>query len=233
MATQISIINKVQRRLRESQTTSVATNEYSVLLADFLNDIVQELNEYDWLQLVENNIDVNLVAGTRDYVIPITNRAVLQFLVDQPAAYLFDDGSDETGAPMILMNSKLMNDCRQRDSETSTAEPEYFALIPSNTSDTVTLQIWPEPNTDRLMRIQFWTPQLDLAVDGTDNLTEVFLPEYPLYLGTLFLALNERGEELGEPGGIADLRYQKARSSAIYDDMITRMRTNEYEAYRD
>lgn len=231
--TQLQIINRVQRRLRETETASVATTDYSMLLGDFLNDVIGEMNDdHDWSQLdVEE--EVSVVAGTIDYTLTVPNDAVLRFLGNDPLAYMFDDGSDETGEALILVNKQYMQACRYADSQTTSADPIYFALVPDNTSNTLTLQIYPEPEETRTIKLKFWVKSPELEVDGTDDTTVIYIPTQPLYLGTLFLALNERGEELGEPGGVAETRYTKSKDSAIYTDMITRGRTNEYESHRD
>lgn len=233
--TQLQIINRVQRRLRETETASVATTDYSMLLGDFLNDVIGEMNDdHDWTQLdVEE--EVSVVAGTIDYTLSsaVPNDAVLRFLGNSPLVYMFDDASDELGEAMILVNKQYMQACRYADSQSTSADPIYFALVPDNTADTMTLQIYPEPEETRTIKLQFWVKSPELEVDGTDDTTDIWIPQQPLYLGTLFLALNERGEELGEPGGVAETRYNKSKDSAIYTDMIIRGRTNEYESHRD
>jgi len=59
------------------------------------------------------------------------------------------------------------------------------------------------------------------------------MPHRPVYLGALYLALNERGEEMGEPGGKAEQRYRVALNSAIEADQKAKVRSEEYEAVRD
>jgi hypothetical protein len=49
----------------------------------------------------------------------------------------------------------------------------------------------------------------------------------------LFYCLNERGEEMGEPGGVAEGRAIAALENAIENDRIRASRSNTYEMYRD
>ena len=49
----------------------------------------------------------------------------------------------------------------------------------------------------------------------------------------LFLAFNERGEEMGEPGNMAERRYATSLVDAIDADVQRTGRTNRLEFYRD
>ena len=234
--TQLQIINKVQRRLRETVTASAATSDYSTLLAEFLNDVIDDLNSvHDW-SLLESEESVSLAASTRTYDLTgTTNQS--QLLFDQnnrPLAVLFDDGSDD--AANVRMNYLPPNDLWmliQTDRDETEEDPNYFTLRQQNDADNLELEIWPLPEVSRLARLRFWTPQPTLAVDGTADATTIYLPARPLYLGTLMLALNERGEEIGEPGNLAEQRYLSAVADAVYTDTIARGRGNAFEFRRD
>lgn len=92
--------------------------------------------------------------------------------------------------------------------------PLYWTWKP--TTDGMRVAIWPAPDNDLIeYRFDMHVPQGPFELDGTDDNTEVTVPWRPLYLGGLFLALNERGEEMGEPGNIAERRYRDALLDAI------------------
>jgi len=235
MSTQLQILNKVQRRLRETQTSSVATSEYSILLADFINEAIEDMNvAHDWSQL-EAEISVTLASGTTTYsVTGTTNDSQLVFTGDNcPIAFMFDDGSDTTGNQMIYVNARAFASLVSGDSASASNDPQYFTLRQQNDADELEIVFWPEPSATRTVKLRFWTPQAELAVDGTDDTTIVYLPERPIVLGALYLALNERGEEIGEPGNVAETRFLSALSDAVYSDMINRGRTNALEFWRD
>jgi hypothetical protein len=61
-------------------------------------------------------------------------------------------------------------------------------------------------------------PQADLALDGTDDDTEIKLPALPIELYATYLALNERGEEMGQPGSLAAANAVDALGSALERD---------------
>jgi len=235
MATQLQILNQVQRRLRETQTASVATSEYSTLLGDFINEAIEELNVvHDWTQL-EAEVSVTLASGTTTYDLTgTTNDSQLIFTDNNcPIAHLYDDGSDTTGEQLTYVNARAFATLVAQDAASSTNEPPYFTLRPQNDADELEIIFWPEPSATRTAKLRFWTPQAPLAVDGTDDATQVYLPNRPLVLGALYMALNERGEEIGEPGNIAEQRYLSALGDAVYNDIILRGRTNAFEFWRD
>jgi hypothetical protein len=84
-----------------------------------------------------------------------------------------------------------------------------------------------------MMEIIFWTPAPQLAVDGTTDATEVLLPDRPIFLLALMTALNERGEEIGEPGNLAERKFVNALSAAIERDIQAAGKAERYEWRRD
>lgn len=236
MATQLETVNKVLRRLREDSVSTVNSSEYSVLIADFVNDIIEDLQiDYDWPQL-ETDITVSVLADTTTYDLTgkANNRSILKTdMRNQPLMFVFDDGSDEQGRQMRMIPSGEMFRLTKGDEGQSNLEPNVFSLRPQATADGIELTIWPKPEVTRTIKGRFWQPMNALDVEGPDDGTIIYLPELPIFRGTMYLALNERGEEMGEPGGVAEKRYIAAKAEAIYADMIYRQRNDEYEGYRD
>ncbi len=71
----------------------------------------------------------------------------------------------------------------------------------------------------RNFRALFYVPQEDLSTsDNTDATTEITLPTLPVIMGAVYYALNERGEEIGEPGNVAERRYVQAVTAAVEND---------------
>jgi hypothetical protein len=89
----------------------------------------------------------------------------------------------------------------------------------------------PPPTVACFLRIRMWTPEDDIDVDADDNRT-LLVPWRPLYLGALYLALNERGEEIGEPGGVAERRYNQSVSGAIEADVNRKAWAGRYNSER-
>lgn len=74
MATQKQIVNAVLRRLRESEVTTVSNNDYSKLIATFVNDAKEELEDMWFWTVNETEIDTTIQndSSTRDYDLTAT-----------------------------------------------------------------------------------------------------------------------------------------------------------------
>jgi hypothetical protein len=59
------------------------------------------------------------------------------------------------------------------------------------------------------------------------------MPSKILVLGATMLALNERGEELGEPGNIAERKFAAALAAEIELDRMRGVYPNQFEMFRD
>lgn len=129
----------------------------------------------------------------------------------QEAGALIDDGTYTLpdASQMYYMDWDEYRWRKELDRTGTTTLPAYWSWK-STTNGTV-VAIWPAPDNDCLeFRFDMHVPQGPLELDGTDDATEITVPWRPLYLGGLYLALNERGEEIGEPGGVAERRYRDA-----------------------
>lgn len=254
--TYLEVVNRVLRRLREATVTTIASTEYSRLVADFVSDIHQDVvAQYDWTSL-RHTIHVNIAAGNSTYYLgantangghaattdrlTTTESMLLRDNCGRPQVWLYDNSStDTTGIQLFELSDADIQTQIKSDTSLTQADPLYFSLRQEEDTDLggLTLTIWPTPTTTRYMELRFWTPEATLArfssgdsYTGIDNSTDpIIVPWRPIYLGALALALNERGEELGEPGNVAEARYLMALSAAIESDMNYRQRNNEYE----
>ncbi|MDE2097354.1 MAG: hypothetical protein KGL39_08935, partial [Patescibacteria group bacterium] len=94
--------------------------------------------------------------------------------------------------------------------------PIYFGLEKYNNGTNTGIQaiLWETPTTVRTWNLYFCNPQADL-VNDTDVM---YVPWEPVEKIALSIALNERGEELGEPGTTIEDRIQQHLSEAIGND---------------
>jgi len=241
MATQLTIVNNILERLREDPVTSVADNAYSKLIARFVNDAKADLEDisYEWSVYV-TEIDFTILAdsSTTTYAATGTNeRAWLMrdFCDDRvPAAY--DITANEVAQlcdvpyKIVKREQNLTNDT----SKTNTV-PRIFSIKANATGDGYELEI-PHPvastDTARSWRTYWYVPQDDLALDGTDDTTSLTLPYRPIEMRAIFYALNERGEEMGEPGGVAEARAKAATAAALENDMQVQKKSEEIDIKR-
>lgn len=223
MATQLKIVNDIQRRLRETVTASIATSAYSQLLGMFVNDAIEFVdNKWFWSHnIAQSDIAILQNTTTLSNVAPTGTSTHKAFLIRRdddkvPLAYDITD----TSAPVQLHDISHQEALSELTgtASTTTQIPTRFSIFPSAGQFALLVPVATSDVT-RSWRMHWYAPQSELAIDGTANDTEIKLPYYPIYLYALFLALNERGEELGEPGNLAEARAGEAIAAAMEIDM--------------
>ena len=230
MATQLNIVNDVLRRLREDEVSSVATSDYSTLIAMFLNDAKEDLEDEWFWSVNEISIDTTITSdGIRTYdLTSTTDRSFLIRQVDDNTPHAYDVTTNENGQLMDIPLKRLQ---QIRDTFKGTvpdiAVPREFAITPDSDGRGYTLTLAQGSTSTRTWRTYWYSPQAELALDGTADSTNIILPERPMFLRTLYYALNERGEEMGEPGGVAERRSDKAAAAAMEIDLQVQKKTTE------
>lgn len=222
MATQLTIVNDILRRLRETEVAAVTTGSYSALIAQFVNEAKEELEDMWFWTVNETVIDTTILAnGTLTYdLTETTDRSFMQRTVADsiPMAFDITDGEERQ-----LFDYPLQERNRIRDSWTGTpddqAAPQAFAIQPDADGRGYTLALLYGSNTERTWRTYWYAPQAELAVDGTAGSTNILLPKRPIYLRALWIAANERGEEMGEPGSMLETQARDAAAAAMEIDM--------------
>ena len=222
MATQLNIVNDVLRRLRETEVSSVATSEYAKLIGMFLNDAKEDLEDQWFWTVNETVIDTTITSdGTRTYdLTATTDRSFLIRHVRDKLPMAYDVTSNEN-LQLQDISHKELRDARDvfRGTLPDLASPHIFAITPDSDGRGYTLTLQQGASSTRTWRTYWYIPQAELALDGTDDSTQVLLPERPVFLRTLYYALNERGEEMGEPGGVMEQRANSAADAAMEIDM--------------
>lgn len=246
--TVIQIINRVLRRLREDTVNALTETDYSLMLVDLLHDVHREcVDKHDWSSM-EHVIDVPVDASQR--VLDLTrleassgdiqaggrvttnDSFVLFDETGNPLVWLFDDSSATEGAQLAFIDAPAMERLYQQDRSQTATDPTYFSVRMSPDRDGLQMTLYPPPTAARHIRARFWTPEAEID-SSTDSARTPLVPSRPLVLGLLSLALGERGEELGEPGNVAERRYYDALGAAIEADQNRRGLTNRYEARRE
>lgn len=228
--TYLQLVNRVLRRLREDAVTDL-TSDYALLIGDFLAETHGEILEaHDW-SMFDTEVTVSLVDATAEYDLATVLRdSTLRYNGDSPTVSWFESPSATQGQPLWQMSWPEYQ--RFLNMDTSQAgNPVAFSL--RQDGDTWTVAVWPTPNsTGGEVRMLWNIPEAVLDVDNDADSREVLAPSRPLILGALFLALNERGEEIGEPGNMAETRYYSALLTAKETDILNNSRTNRYEFQR-
>lgn len=249
MATQLTLVNNILRRLREDTVTSVADNAYAQLVAMWLNDGIRDVSEaYDWSSL-RHTINVAVAATTTTYDLSLlvsgggnvdnadrvtTEGSLVRFdMYGRPLCFVYDDDtSTDVNVQLRLIDEDTRIQREALDTDQDDDDPYFFSLAHTTTGDGFQITVYPIPALTRHLRITFTTPQAELAIDGTDDDTEVIVPRACVEAYVHLHAANERGEEIGEPGNMLERRYQNVLGGAIEAAMQADIRTNKYESVR-
>lgn len=252
MATLLSIVNRVLVRLREDTVTATTDTDYSVLVADFVADAIDEVAEAHQWESMRHKVIVDLVASTDKYDLTRTVAngggvrnstdvakadSELQWLdSNMPEIYLFDDDSDIDAEGFIWVTREVMRRLKNQDRTDTNQDPTYASVYAETDSSGVPrlyLQVYPIPTAARVVEMSFWTKPDTLDTDNSDDAVTVRAPERPVMMLALMYALNERGEEIGEPGNLAERRYIDALGAAIEKDLNGAIRGDRYDWRRD
>lgn len=254
MATQLTLVNRVLRRLREDQVVNTTDNDYALLVAQLVADAYDEvLEEHVWSSL-EHTVEVDITSGQTRYQLdayvenggdvrdatarlPNDSSRLLYLSHDYPQAWLWDSDSSDEYNHLTFLGRKAFEQRKNYDRDDTEDEPEFFTIYREadpTSGRRLWLEVYPEPTGATVFEARFWTRPASLAVgDTSDDDTTILIPDRPIYELALLYAYHERGEELGEPGNEAARRYNNALAAAIEDDINNSQRTDEYEWRRD
>jgi hypothetical protein len=155
-------------------------------------------------------------------------------MINKPVAFLFDDASDtDTNAQMRLITEEDRYRKQQGDRSQTQIDPIDFSLKLKSDGDGYLLTVWPIPSAARTIRIKFWTPQAEIAYDGTADSTEIIVHNATVEAYAHMIASNERGEEMGEPGNVLERRWQGLLGGIMETAFKDGERLNVYESRRD
>ena len=235
MATQLQLVNNVLRELRETEVAAINETDYSVLIAQFINrakERLEDVNHHWSVYITEIDTTITADSSTIAFDLTATNdRSVLMRDTDNdllPAAY--DITANSVGQLNDFPYSDILRERALTADTTKTATiPRIFAIKADSDGRGWTIQtVWPVATgqTARSWRTYWYVPQAALALDDTDKSTVVKLPSLPIELWAIYLALNERGEEMGEPGGLAFAQAMDALGSSLERDQQVQRKPN-------
>jgi hypothetical protein len=211
--TYLEIVNKVLKKLREDTVTAVSYNDYSALIGEFVNDAKKEVeNAWDW-SVLRTGVTFSSSVGTRVYSLTSGTNSDSRLIYDEndrPMAFditsgtqiqLYEYNEDRVDREFLLQTPAQTNE-----------QPCYFSL--TTLGDGFQVNFLETPTSIRNYKFYFIVPQEELSTDS-----EVCsVPWRPIRDLALMYALDERGEEIGEPGGRAEQRYLNTLSAAIAQD---------------
>jgi len=196
--TYLECVNRVLRRLRENEVTTVNETPYSKLIGDLVNVVKTEIEDsWDWsalrttLTAVTTPSLFNYVlvgSGTRLRVLDIFNDTD-NFVIEQRGTKWFD---------VIYLTY-----------DQPTGSPIYYNFNGVDNNGDSQVDFYPIPDAVYNIRINCVVPQAELTADST----RILIPAHLLVEGTLARAISERGDD----GGYVE---QEQRYRALAADLI-------------
>lgn len=213
-------------------TSTVITDTYQLQVATFLNQIREEVEDaWNWRALwvtyninyLQNNVTQAIVDSVTAAVPNTRSRTVRMRdkRVGKEVALCFDVTTfgipfplEEMSKASILYFNTVLN-------QTPVAYSTGFA-IDNTGGDQMNLMVYPGANANRVIQLTLCTPvpRIDPTIAGsTGGLdTAITVPTQPIEYGTIWYALQERGEELGTSTVFTEERFRVALDDAIARD---------------
>jgi hypothetical protein len=237
MATTRDSLNKVLRGLRQfgliipSGTTSV-TDDYLLMLLQFINEAKEEIEESGWCwQSLRTTITLSVVAGQVEYNLLAASEADIDTTDRSRLLYenvtsvgrsegFFDSTSskpmvfDVTDATEHRLTERTQEYIERKhfvDNDETQAVLQDFSIY--SDADNMRIKLHPTPSEARTVKIRMYNPTTELV--STDLDTVLSIPFRPIWTLALMKANQERGDELGKEGSVLHIAYLNAHGAAV------------------
>jgi hypothetical protein len=200
MATFLDCVNGVLRRIREDQVTSITDSDYAVLIGDMVNEAKKEVEDaWNW-SVLRQTITVTTAASTSNYTLSGSNMRTKIEEAYVPASHIF---LGQISAPEMNMYLNVLS--------APSGRPYNYAFGNTNTSGTLTVDVFPIPDNTYTLKFNCYVPQADL-VNDTDV---IYVPSDVVIQGAYLRAINERGEDGGRLSDQQADLYRKTLANYI------------------
>lgn len=203
MDTLLGLTNKVLVRLREDEITSTAASAYATMIAQFVKQATDEVEDAtDWIQLRET-IALPVVPDVFAYSL---TGAKTGFRILQ----VFEDTLDYTvrKAPSYTwMNTQLLTNNPQE------GQPDYYDVNGQDDQGDAIINLFPVPNAT-------FSVNVNLVVKShlSEDTDTTPVPWIPIVLRAFMLAIDERGDDDGASLAILESTYLSTLASAVAID---------------
>lgn len=244
MATQLEIVNKLLVRLRENQVSTTQDNPYATLIAQIVADSYQELlDEWNWDSL-NKECAIAVPSGTSRLpvtavvygTLPTADMMLTRLNGESYAVWVTGDTytpGEIQGQPTSEVDVADLRRYVQVNGLVPAEYPMSFAVTIDTDNDLIQLEFSQEPSQDLVFVTQFTKRTSTMQSDGTTDDQIIDVPVRALEALAFMYALNERGEEMGEPGNLAERRYINALSAAKEKDIKAKEHGNRMDWRRD
>ena len=196
--TYLECVNRVLRRLRENEVTTVNETPYSKLIGDLVNVVKVEIEDsWNWSAL-RTTLTATTTASLFNYVLVGSGTRIR--VLD-----IFND-SENT---VIEQRGTKWFDKVYLTYDQPSGTPMYYNFNGVDSNGDTQVDFFPIPDAVYNVRINCVIPQDELVVDAT----QILIPANLLVEGTLARAISERGDD----GGYVE---QEQRYRSMASDLI-------------
>lgn len=196
--TYLEIVNRVLRRLREQEVSSVSANSYSSLIGDLVNSIKSEVeNSYNWSAL-RQTLSTSTSADVFNYTLAGsgTRFKLLDVVNDTSNWFMKERSSTWFNRQFLLVDPQK-------------SAPQFYNYNGVDSNGDTQIDVYPIPDGVYDLRFNVILPQEDLV----NNSDVIKVNPQVVIEGTLARAISERGED----GGSQDV---EARYRNMLADLI-------------
>lgn len=197
--TYLQLVNAVLLRLREDDTATVATSDYSALIGKYVNDTKRQVEDAWKWEALYTTLTIPTAAATstltltgiglRHKDVTINNTTLRGEMQNVPRQWILD---------------------QQQLATITSGQPAYYAWAGNNGTDSK-IEIFPTPDGIYSLKINGYVPQVDLSADA-DILT---IQSEAVIAGAYARAVVERGESGGLDSSEAYALYKGILSDQI------------------
>lgn len=201
--TYLELVNTVLRRLREKEVGTVSQSSYSKLIGDFINESKAQVeNAWDWSSL-RTTLALNTTSGVFNYELNGT----------QNNFEILDVWNDTNDIEMLPKTASWFN-AEFIAGQPATGIPTFYNFNGVSSDGDAQVDIYPIPNKaySLLFNVSLRNKIL------TDDADVIFVPDRPVTLLALAMAIEERGEDGGQQSVNAYMSGQSALADEIAYD---------------
>lgn len=199
--TLLEAVNNVLIRLRENEVTDIDDTAYSRLITRLVNDSRREVEDaWNWLALRSTNT-ITTAEDVSNYSLTGVGNARFKVMS------VINDTTDN------MLHVEPSNSLTRKflDNNAQTAEPLMYGFNSFDTDGDPTVDLYPIPDGNYILRFNLVVPQNDLETGNS----QILVPGHIVTLGAYVKALAERGEEGNSAYNVANAIYLGALASAV------------------
>lgn len=203
--TALDIVNRVLVRLREDTVMNITDTAYSTMLFGFLNDAKREVEDaFNWDSLLVT-LDLD-TAASQQYVTLRDDALGVYTNARSRVIEVYDTTSQcflvKTNRDFIRQNTFTLD---------TPGQPFYWAMGGMDETQNARIEFFQIPNGVYSLKVTVYNPQDDF--DNDEDYLKI--PWMPVFLRTLAMAIQERGEDGGATASDITSQYVRALGDAM------------------